>query len=183
MTEGRGVGIEQRCIAEFGEAEGAQIIELARALMQAPAAPPPGPRRRVIPIARSEAREAGGTASDAFNAKIVRETVSACATVDDPDLPEALAETVAGLKDIAPTNAREAMLAAQLLGTHAATMDSLALARSSSGPLRDAHLGHAARLAHAHAALSEALDRTRRGDRRVVVLEYRRAERESRLSR
>jgi hypothetical protein len=38
-------------------------------------------------------------------------------------------------------------------------------------------------LAHAHAALSEALDRTRRGDRRVVVLEYRRYERENRLKR
>jgi hypothetical protein len=103
--------------------------------------------------------------------------------MDDPDLPEVVAETVAGLRDIAPTNAREAMLAAQLIATHTAVMDSLSLARSTTDLLSEAHLGHAIRLAHAHAALSEAFDRTRRGDRRVVVLEYRRAERESRLKR
>ena len=65
------------------------------------------------------------------------------------------------------------MLAAQLLATHTAMMDSLALARSSTGPISEAHLGHAARLAHAHGALSEALDRARRRDRQTVVFEYR----------
>ena len=88
--------------------------------------------------------------------------------MDSPDLPEVVAETLAGLKDIGPTNAREAMLAAQLLATHTAVMDSLGLARTTTGLLSEAHLGHAIRLSHAHAALSEALDRTRRGDRRVV---------------
>ena len=144
---------------------------------------PPPSRRRLIPIVRSEANAAGGTGSDVFNLKIIRETLSACTTMDNPDLPEVVAETIAGLKDIAPTNAREAMLAAQLLATHTAAMDSLGLARTTTGLLSEAHLGHAIRLSHAHAALSEALDRTRRGDRRVVVLEYRRAERESRLRR
>ena len=125
--------------------------------------------RSLIPIARSEANAAGGTGSDVFNAKIIRETISACSTtMDNPDLPEVVAETIAGLKDIAPTNAREAMLAAQLLATHTAVMDSLGLARTTTGLLSEAHLGHAIRLSHAHAALSEALDRTRRGDRRVV---------------
>jgi hypothetical protein len=152
---------------------GAEIVSIARRLMPTPAGGQTA-RRRVVPILRSEVR-AAGTSSDAFNGKIVRETVSAVSEVDDPDLAEAVAETVAGLRDIAPANAREAMLAAQLIATHTATMDSLALARSAlSGPLRDAHLAHAARLAHAHAALSEALDRIRRGDRRVVVVEYRR---------
>ena len=189
--------LAQRTIEEFGPDTGPKVVALAELLMQdqapsatlgeaAPLMSAParsGPRRRVIPIPRSEACAAAGTASDAFNAKIIRETVSACSTLDNPDLPEVVAETLAGLKDIAPANAREAMLAAQLLATHAATMDSLALARSAlSGPLRDAHLGHAARLSHAHAALSEALDRSR-GGRRVIVLEYRRTERKSRLKR
>ena len=163
-----------RILDEFGEAE---VVQLATT-----PAPPPQRRRRVVPILRSEAA-AAGTGSDLFNLKVIRETVSACTTMDDPDLPEVVAETIAGLKDIAPTNAREAMLAAQLLATHTAVMDSLGLARTTTGLLSEAHLGHAIRLAHAHAALSEALDRTRRGDRRVVVLEYRRAERESRPKR
>jgi len=167
------VSIEAKVIAEFGADAGAEIVELARSFMPAPHAPPPQRRCRVIPVFRSEARAAGGTSSDAFNAKIIRETVSACTTVDDPNLPEVVAETVAGLRDIAPANAREAMLAAQLLATHTAVMDSFALARAASGPLSDAHLCHAARLAHAHAALSEALDRTRRRDRQTVVFEYR----------
>ena len=187
-------------IQEFGPIAGPKVVALAELLMQDQAPPPEllgappiistppprsGPRRRVIPIARSEACAAAGTTSDAFNAKIIRETVSACSTVDNPDLPEVVAEAIAGLERHRPVLApREAMLAAQLIATHAATMDSLAaLARSAlSGPLRDAHLGHAARLSHAHAALSEALDRSR-GGRRVIVLEYRRTERKSRLKR
>jgi hypothetical protein len=158
-------------VDEFGEA---QIIELAPALMpdQSPPAPPSQRRPRLIPILRSEVRAAGAQ-SDVFNAKIIRETVSACTTVDDPDLPEVVAETVAGLREIAPVGARESMLCAQLIATHTAVMDSLAMARATSGLMSEAHLGHAARLAHAHAALSEALDRVRRRDRQTVVYEYR----------
>jgi hypothetical protein len=151
--------------------KGAEILQLAR-LMSDQARPAQPPQRRLVPIFRSQSK-AAGTSSDAFNLKIIRETISACTTTDDPDLPEVVAETVAGLRDIAPTNAREAMLAAQLLATHTAVMDSFALARSTSGPLSEAHLGHAARLANAHASLSEALDRTRRRDRQTVVFEYR----------
>jgi hypothetical protein len=75
------------------------------------------------------------------------------------------------------------MLAARLIATHTAVMDCLAMARSSSGLLSEAHFGHAARLFHAHAALSEALDRTRRRDRQTVVFEYRRFERKKAVPR
>jgi hypothetical protein len=119
-----------RNLDEFGEAE---VVQLATT-----PAPPPQRRRRVVPILRSEAA-AAGTTSDLFNLKVIRETVSACTTMDDPDLPEVVAETIAGLKDIAPTNAREAMLAAQLLATHTAVMDSLGLARTTTGLLSEAH--------------------------------------------
>ncbi len=155
-----------------GDTPGDPLLELAR-LLRTPAPPSQRRRPRVFPIARSVAQAAAGTGSDAFNLKIIRETASACSPADNPDLPGMVAETLAGLQDIGPTNAREAMLAAQLLATHAAAMDSFALARAASGPLSDAHLGHAARLAHAHAALSDALDRMRRRDRQTVVFEYR----------
>jgi hypothetical protein len=151
--------------------QGATLVELAEFLREASPAPPPQ-GRRLVTVTRSEVR-AAGTESDAFNAKIVRETVAASTTVDDPDLAETVAETVAGLRDLAPANARESMLCAQLLATHTAMMDSLAMARASNGLMSEAHLGHAARLSHAHAALSEALDRTRRRDRQTVVFEYR----------
>ena len=62
-----------RAIAEFGEAEGAQIIELARAFMPAPAARPPSRRRPIfVPVAKSDAEKAGG-------AEIIRRTIAAVA--------------------------------------------------------------------------------------------------------
>jgi hypothetical protein len=84
---------------QSSEAEGAQIVALARFLQQhpAPPAPPSQRRRRVVPIVRSEANAAEGTSADVFNAKIIRETVAACTTMDDPDLAEAVVETIAGL--------------------------------------------------------------------------------------
>jgi hypothetical protein len=73
---------------------GAEIVALARAPTPDPTPPPS--RRRLIPIVRSEANAAGGTGSDVFNAKIIRETLSACSTtMDNPDLPEVVAETIA----------------------------------------------------------------------------------------
>jgi hypothetical protein len=164
--------VEARVIEQFGPAAGADIVALANAMM---GRPKPVAETVAIPLTRSEARAAGGTESDAFNAKLVQETVRACVSADDPDARGSAEAVVAGLKDIAPVNAREAMIAAQLLATHAAAMDSLKLARGTFGPLRDYHLMHAARLGHAHAALSEAMDRMRQRERRVVVMEYRRA--------
>ncbi len=156
-------------VDEFGS-----VVDLADFLPRQPAqpAPPSKARRRLVPIYRSEAN-AAGTASDLVNAKIVAGTAQALAGPDGSDA-EAVADAVAMLREIAPRDGREAMIAAQLIATHTATMDSLALARSAGpGLLRDVHLGHAARLAHAHAALSEALDRIRRRDRQTVVFEYR----------
>jgi hypothetical protein len=162
---------EARVFQEFGSAAGADIVALARSFMgEAPAAPAPV----TIPVTRSEAAQAAGTQFDAFNAKLVQDTVQACVSPGDPDAIASAEAVIAGLKDIAPVNAREAMIAAQLLATHHAAMDSLKLARSLSGPLRDYHLMHASRLGHAHAALNEAMDRIRRRERQVVVFEYRR---------
>jgi hypothetical protein len=166
--------IERRVLQEFGRDEGGRVIALARALMGGAAAPAKPAPEVVVPVTRSEARAAGGTESDAFNAKLIQDTVRACVSPDDPDARGSAEAVIAGLKGITPTDAREAMIAAQLLATHAAAMESHRLARTVVGPLRDYHLMHAARLGHAHATLNEAMDRIRQRERRVVVMEYRR---------
>ncbi len=174
-----------RCVEEFGEAEGAQIIRIASALMAAPAQPAktgearppfsgrpaPSPfRRRVIPVARSEARAAAGTTSDLVNAKIVRE---AALSIADPAAPEteAVAEAVALLKEIAPRDAREALIARRLVAMDALAVETIALARASTGLLRDAYAGQAVALSRAATELDEALERRRGGkpEQRIVV--------------
>ena len=92
--------LAERAIVQFGEAEGAQIIQLASALVAAPAPPPPeaskGRRRPiVVPVARSDAEKAGG-------AEIVRRTIAAVAPPDDPALPAKAADVIAALKAIGP---------------------------------------------------------------------------------
>jgi hypothetical protein len=174
---GDAAAIEARMAEELGADAATGIVALARSFMGRPSAAPAADavRPETVEITRSEARAAAGTESDAFNGKLVQDAVRACVSPDDPDARRSAEAVVAGLRHIAPTDAREAMLAAQLLATHAAAMDSHRLARAALGPLRDYHLMHAARLGHAHAALSEAMDRIRQRERRVVVMEYRRA--------
>jgi hypothetical protein len=184
-----GQALRERVVQELGEAPAAMAYEIAAALRRLPherqAERPETAEMRLsletqpIPVTRSDIRAAAGTANDAFNRRLVEDTVAACAR-PGVDVADTAAEVLGALKDIAPANAREGMIAAQLIVTHAAAMDSLKLARSTGGVLRDYHLMHAARLGHAHAALSEALDRMRRTDRRVIVLEYRRFDREKR---
>ena len=109
------------------------------------AAHAPSPfRRRVIPVARSEARAAAGTTSDLVNAKIVRE---AALSIVDPDAPEAeaVAEAVALLKEIAPRDAREALIGRRLVAMDALAVETIALARASTGLLREAYAGQAVR--------------------------------------
>jgi hypothetical protein len=151
----------------------AEVIRLSTLLGQRTPQPVAAATNEVtVSVTASDARQAGGTDSDAFNAKIVREAIAASAR---QDIDGAAEEALAALKDIAPLNAREAMIAAQLVATHAACMDSYRLARSASGPMRDIHLGQASRLSRTHAALSEALDRMRGRDsgKRVIVIEHR----------
>jgi hypothetical protein len=153
------------------------IGELARLLQPAPPAPQPEPPPEVVvPVTRSDAAAAGGTASEALNGRIVREAISACVGLNG-DVQGATAETLAALKDIAPTNARESMLAAQLWATHTQAMESFRRAQTSTGAEREWHLGAAARLTKAHATVSEALDRVRSGDggSRTIVIEHRSA--------
>jgi hypothetical protein len=153
--------------------EADKIVRLASLLGQRAPQPAPAATNAVtVPVSASDARQAGGTDSDAFNAKIVCEAIAASAR---QDIAGAAVEVLAALKDIAPLNAREAMIAVQLIATHAACMDSYRLAGGASGPHRDMLLGQAGKLSRTHAMLSEALDRMRGrdGGRRVIVIEHR----------
>jgi hypothetical protein len=152
--------------------EADKIVRLASLLDQrTPEPAPPAINAVTIPVTASDARQAGGTDSDAFNAKIVREAIAASAC---HDIEGAAAEALAALRDNAPLNAREAMIAAQLVATHAACMDSYQLGRLANGPHRDMLLGQAGKLSRTHAILSETLDRARGRERQVAVFEYRR---------
>jgi len=78
------------------------------------------------------------------------------------------------LAGIAPQDAVEGMLAAQLVATHGAAMECF---RRAHLPDQDGHghqlcLGHATRLVRSFAALSEALDRHRGKGQQVVRVEH-----------
>jgi hypothetical protein len=150
--------------------ERAEIVALARRLMPTPAGGQTA-RRRVVPILRSEVR-AAGTLSDAVNARIVREAAEAIAGADATET-EAVAEAVALLKEIAPRDAREALIARRLIAIDALAMETIALARASTEypMLRAAYSAQAAALSQAATSLDEALERRRVGkqEQRVVV--------------
>ena len=156
-----------RCIEEFGEAEGAQIIELARAFMPAPPAQQPPSRRRPasIPVARSDAEKAGG-------AEIVRRTIAAVAPPDDPELPAKAADVIAALKVIAPRNPVESGLAGLFVAMERAAFDCMAGARIAAfdSAMGMVLLGRAEKLTSRATELAEALDRQcYRGHQRIVV--------------
>ena len=164
------MGIEQRVIDEFREAEG--IVALAGFLQQqsAPSAPSPVRRRPVLRVADKDIAEI--KVHPLLARKAISETVLASVTPDDPEFQAVGREVVAGLVGIAPKTPVEAMLATQMIGMHNAVADSLRLARESSGALRGVHLDHANRLSRTFAALVEAFERLRNKGRQVVVVQH-----------
>ena len=161
-----------RIVEEFGPEAGAEVIRLARSFMPAPPPPEASKGRRLVPVARSEARAAAGTTSDLVNARIVREAAEATAGSNDPDA-EAVADAVALLKEIGPRDAREAMIARRLIALDAMAMETIGLAKASTAypMLRDADAAQAVALSRAATSLDEALERRRSGkpEQRVVV--------------
>jgi hypothetical protein len=159
-----------RIVEEFGEVEGADIVALAGFLQQQQPRPAaPSRRRPLITVTRSEARAATGSTSDCVAARIVREAAEAIA--GDSTEAEAVAGAVALLREIGPRDAREAMIARRLVALDALAMETLALARASTGLLRDAYAGQAVALSRAATSLDEALERRRVGkpEQRVGV--------------
>jgi hypothetical protein len=111
--------------ARIAESEGAEILELARAVIAAPT--PPSVRRRrvaIVPVLRSDAEKAGGE-------EIVRRTIEAVAPPDDPALRAKAADVIAALKGIAPRTPVESGLAGLFVAMERAAFDCLAIARIS----------------------------------------------------
>ena len=123
-----------------------------------------------MPVARSEARAAAGTTSDCVAARIVREAAEAIAAPEATEA-EAVANAIALLKEIGPRDAREALIARRLVALDALAVETIALARVSTGLLRDAYAAQAVALSRAATSLDEALERRRVGkpEQRVVV--------------
>jgi hypothetical protein len=151
-----------------------ELAELLRASSAPPVAPPAVERERpTLDITASTAAEAAGTNSPAFNAWQTRRAVDATVGPHCADPVAAGRETIDALRDIGPANAREGMLAALLVASFDAAAESFAMAQKAVGPEREWHLGAAAKLARAHASVSEALDRTRaRVGERLIVVEH-----------
>jgi hypothetical protein len=123
-------------------------------------------------------REVGGSAVEAFNMMIARQTSAAlCANpASDEDQRTTAAASFAALVSVAPRSELEGMLGAQLVACHNAAMECF---RRAAHPgqhtqARAENLAHAGRLSRAYAALVEALDRRRsEGLPRTVVVEHR----------
>lgn len=155
--------------ARIVEAEGAEIVELARAFMSPPA-PPSSGGRPVLRVANKDVAKL--SLHPVLSHKAISETVLASVTPDDPEFQTVGREVVAGLIGIAPKTPVEAMLATQMIGMHNAVADSLRIARELSGPLRGVHLDHANRLSRTFAALVEAFERVRNKGRQTVVVQH-----------
>ena len=83
-----------------------------------------------------------------------------------------LAAAVAALRDLAPSDAADGLLACQMLATHAAAMECLrrAMLENQTAGGREANLGFAARLSTLHLRQLVAYDRRRgRGQQKVTV--------------
>lgn len=183
-----GRDIAKRVVEALGPQQGAQVIKLADALMRDDDAavaktlggmrhetpqPSPAARRVTLGVSPSDARMAGGTDSAAFNAKIIRETLAALCSPHDDEIETKAQEVIAALSDIAPLNAREALLVRRMVALDGMCMDNLRMARNlpESSPLRGMLTGQALALDSAALALDEALSRRRAGCVQKIIVE------------
>ena len=162
------IDLAARCVEEFGEAEGAQIVALAEFLQQQSA----HPAQPVAKLRVASEDIAKLNLHKRLAHKATSETVLASVSPDDPEFQSVGCDVVAGLVGIAPKTPVEAMLATQMIGMHNAVADSLRLARESSGPLRGVHFDHANRLSRTFAGLVEGFERVRNKGRQTVVVQH-----------
>jgi hypothetical protein len=127
------------------------------------------PRRRLVtvPVFRSDAEKAGGE-------EIVRRTIEAVASPDDPALRAKAADAVAALKSIAPRTPVEAGNAGLLVAMQAAAFDCLAIARVAGfdTQMGVVMIGRAEKLTCRANELSEALARRGSRGRQVIRVEH-----------
>jgi hypothetical protein len=115
----------------------------------------------------------GASASPAWNKDILLRTCMSVTSVQGlEEIFSPFDAVLAGLQEIAPKSAAEAMIAAQLIATHHAAMDCLSRAanQNQSTELRMSNLAMATKLSRTWTALLTALDRHRgKGEQRVTV--------------
>ena len=116
---------------------------------------------------------AGGTDSAAFNAKIIRETLAALCSPHDDEIETKAQEVIAARSDIAPLNARPALLVRRMVALDGMCMDNLRMARNfpESSPLRGMLTGQALALDSAALAFDDSLCRRRAGCVQKIIVE------------
>jgi hypothetical protein len=150
----------------------AKVIAVRKRRAEAPAPEPRPPL--VVEVASSEAKTACGSEDVDFCRVILTDAIHAYARVDDSEHEEKARAVIATLKDIAPRSAREALIARRMLALDAISMESLQLARRTSGnaPLRNMYVAQAVALSRAATALNEAIERMRGDGQQRVVIEH-----------
>lgn len=122
-------------------------------------------------------RDYAGTASEAFNTTTLNQALNAVyfGTSPTAENVQMLQGSAAGaLYDIAPTDAVEGMMAAQMVATHNATMECYrrAMVPGQSHLVRESNLMHANRLTRSYATLVHALDKHRGKGQQTVRVEH-----------
>ena len=119
-------------------------------------------------------QEIGGTRFRAFNLMLVRQAIASYSTAgaptDDPAKSDAM---LTGMLALAPKDAQEGMLAAQMLGLHNAAMECLRRSALDGQTFdgRQANLTQAAKLSRTYALLVETRDRHRGGGTQKIIVE------------
>lgn len=120
--------------------------------------------------------EMGGTPSLEFNKEVATQALGSAwnGNSDSSGQAERAVATTDGLRAIAPTDAIEGMLAAQMIATHNATMECFrrAMIPSQTHVGRETNLMHANRLTRSFATLVHAIDKHRGKGQQTVRVEH-----------
>ena len=147
-----------RMVEEFGEAEGAQIVALARFLRQDQAPPP---RRLAVAVVSQSSPSVRPTPRRPVAWRSSRRTIAAVAGPDDPELRAKAADVIAVLAAIKPRTPVESGLAGLFVMMERAAFDCMAGARIAGfdSLMGMTLLGRADKLTCRATELAEALDR------------------------
>ncbi|MGI9501180.1 MAG: hypothetical protein ACR2P3_14175, partial [Geminicoccaceae bacterium] len=115
-----------------------------------------------------------GTVSIEFAEMLFAQLVNLSPRSDGDQLAKAANSALAAMHGIAPRDETEAMLAAQMVATHQASMECYrrATLKEQTFDGRQANLNQGSKLSRTHAALLEALNRHRGKGKQTVTVEH-----------
>jgi hypothetical protein len=159
-----GAELKERVVQELGEADARQAYALAEALGRMSLE---NHATVVVPVRASDARAAGG-------AGLIRRTIEAVASPDDPDIHAKAKEAIAALKAIAPRTPVEGGLASLFLVMERAALDCMGVARIAGfgTPLGATMVVRAEKLACRAIEAADALSRQRFRGQQTVRVEH-----------